>query len=229
MGCRVDLSDCVRAVCSPAPNSPRNSKLAKLRSTNGDGKGFYGGTFTVMITACLYEPPGNVLLVKRHGWTQSHTSNLHRRSNYRTRCNVKPTPYFAGRTRAWSMASDRYPTANRRVSVGRCSPNRCRSTTRFRMAYATQHRSDFSTAVSITSRTMSPLWPAVVAAQLIASRSRHGPARTSHATARRCRTGTRSRPNTNAGCCAPRLPRCRVAAADGVAQDAAPSADHECS
>ena len=53
MGCRADLSDCARAACSPAPNSPRSSKLAKPRSTNGDGKGFYDGTFTGMITgAC---------------------------------------------------------------------------------------------------------------------------------------------------------------------------------
>jgi hypothetical protein len=50
MGCRVDLSDCARVVCSPAPNSPRSSRLAKPRSTNGDGKGFYDGTFTGMIT-----------------------------------------------------------------------------------------------------------------------------------------------------------------------------------
>ena len=50
MGCRVDLSDCARVVCSPAPNTPRSSRLAKPRSTNGDGKGFYDGTFTGMIT-----------------------------------------------------------------------------------------------------------------------------------------------------------------------------------
>ena len=53
MGCQVDLNDCARAACSPAPNSPRSSKLARPRSTNGDGKGFYDGMFTGMITgAC---------------------------------------------------------------------------------------------------------------------------------------------------------------------------------
>ncbi len=70
----------------------------------------------------------------------------------------------------------------------------------------------FSPAASITSRTMSPLWPAVVAANS-SLRGRSSRARTSPATARRCRSETRSRRNTTAGCYVPPRPCHRDGAA----------------